>query len=261
MKNIRKLIALFCALLMILTLAAMPASALGLGKTKVGISWQDDPTGAGRATYAQAVIRAGGRPVYLPLVDSTAEAKEAVDSVDAVIMTGGEDINPALYGEAPSQKLETVNKERDTSDTLMLKEAISEDKPTLCICRGCQMLNVVRGGTLYQDLPTELPSDVSHRASGGIGINHHDIVVYGDNLLSDIMGGPGTYDVNSYHHQGIKDVGDGLTIAARAPDTLVEGVVLPGKKYVLGVQFHPELMVLGGHTQYLTFFEKLMAAA
>ena len=167
MKNIRKLIALFCALLMILTLAAMPASALGLGKTKVGISWQDDPTGAGRATYAQAVIRAGGRPVYLPLVDSTAEAKEAVDSVDAVSMTGGEDINPALYGEAPSQKLETVNKERDTSDTLMLKEAISEDKPTLCICRGCQMLNVVRGGTLYQDLPTELPSDVSHRASGG----------------------------------------------------------------------------------------------
>lgn len=239
---------------------AATAFACVCNRTKVGISWNNGTT-ASSATYMNAIRRAGGTVVMLPEVKTAAEAKKALDTVDALVMTGGADINPAMYGEERDPKLETVDDERDLSDSTLMREAIREDKPTLAICRSCQMLNVVQGGTLYQDLPSLLGTTVNHRDPVTKMVTYHTISVTPDNLLASAIGGPGTYRVNSAHHQGVKDLGKDLEVVARAEDGLPEGLVLKTCTFFLGTQFHPELMIAAGQSEYVKFFRDLMAAA
>ena len=191
--------------------------------------------------YIDAVTRAGGEPVLLEQATDLDSAKAALDTVDALILTGGEDVDPSYYNEAPDPMLEEPNPARDTSDYWMMTAALDEDFPTLATCRGMQVMNVVCGGTLYQDLPTQFDSDVQHRDPELVDFTYHDVTIEDGSLLAQIMGA-GKLNVNSWHHQGVKTVGEGLTVTARSDDGLVEALEMQDKTFMLGVQFHPERM-------------------
>jgi len=266
MKKSRTILALLVAVLMIFTLSACgkdageTASTASSGLTRVGISWAADDM-SGYQDYADAVTKAGGEPVFLPQITTQEEAKAALATVDALVMTGGEDINPTLYNDQPYEKLEEVNDVRDTSDSLLLNEAIAEDFPTLCTCRGMQLLNVVCGGTLYQDIPTQYSTQVTHRDPNREDWVYHNVIVDVDGIMANCFGGQGTYWVNSWHHQGVRELGAGLTVTAYSADGFVEGIVMTDKTYIMGVQFHPEGLIASGYDQYLTFYTNLIAAA
>ena len=210
--------------------------------------------------YIDAVTRAGGEPVLLEQATDLDSAKAALDTVDALILTGGEDVDPSYYNEAPAPMLEAPNPARDTSDYWMMTAALDEDFPTLATCRGMQVMNVVCGGTLYQDLPTQFDSDIQHRDPELVDFTYHDVTIEDGSLLAQIMGA-GKLNVNSWHHQGIKTVGEGLTVTARSDDGLVEALEMQDKTFMLGVQFHPEWRVVEGDDSFLPFFTALMDAA
>ncbi len=236
-------------------------------KVKVGISWQEDINqdehGEDLMAYINTVEKAGGEPVLLDLVKDQEGAKAELEKVDVLVMTGGEDIDPAYYDEEEDPNLEEVNKERDVSDMAMLQEAIDEDMPVLCTCRGLQLLNVLSGGSLYQDLPTAeefKDSDIVHRDPEEIDFTYHDVAIEEGTILYDIVG-KDTLKVNSWHHQGIKEVGDNLKVSATAPDGTVEGIEREDCTYVIGVQWHPEWSVEEGDDSFLIFFTHLMDQA
>ena len=242
------------------TAAADDAAA----KVKVGISWQEDINtdehGEDLMAYVNTVEKAGGEPVLLDLVKDQEGAKAELEKVDCLIMTGGEDIDPSYYGEEPDPALEDVNKERDVSDMAMLQEAIDEDMPTLCTCRGAQVLNVLSGGSLYQDIPTTdefKDSGILHRDPEEVDFTYHELTIEEDSLLAKIVGDT-KLNANSWHHQGLKDIGDNLKVTAHSDDGMVECVERTDCSYVIGVQFHPEWHVEEGDDSFLVFFTDLM---
>lgn len=227
----------------------------------IGISYMDeDSMGEDLQAYVDVVEQAGAEPLVLSLVDNEEDAAAALEEVDALIVTGGEDIDPALYGQEPADTLETVNEARDTSDMLVLAEALELDMPVLLTCRGHQMLNVLQGGTLYQDLPTMYESDVVHRDPEEYDFTYHEITIEEDSLLADIVGDT-TLEVNSWHHQGINELGDGLTVTATTEDGLVEAMEMTDKTFVVSVQFHPEWNVLEHDGAQMEFFTELIEYA
>ncbi|MBQ6496440.1 MAG: gamma-glutamyl-gamma-aminobutyrate hydrolase family protein [Firmicutes bacterium] len=230
----------------------------------VGISWQEDidqeEHGEDLMAYVHTVEKAGGEAVLLPLVKDQEEAKAELEKVDCLIMTGGEDVDPAYYGEEPDENLEEVNKERDVSDMAMLQEAIDEDMPVLCTCRGLQVLNVLSGGSLVQDIPTSeeyKDSKIQHRDPAEEDFTYHDLTIEEDSLLAQIVGDT-TLNANSWHHQGIKELGDNLKVTATSEDGMIEGIERTDCSYIVGVQFHPEWNVEEGDDSYLVFFTDLM---
>lgn len=231
------------------------------GKVKVGVSWNADEIDEDAQLYMDAVTKAGGEAIYLPQIKTEEDAKNALAEIDALVMTGGEDIDPSYYGEEPNEKLETVNEDRDTSDSLLIKAALDEDIPMLCTCRGMQFLNAISGGTLYQDLPTQNPSDIDHRDPNREVFVKHEITVDNDNIVATAFGGEGTYTVNSWHHQAIDQLGDNLKVVATAPDGIIEAIVREDKDYVMGLQFHPEAMIDEGDDSFLAFYTELINQA
>ena len=252
-------------LLLALALTAVPAMAKG-DKVKVGLSWVGDVTKGERTkktkSYAAAVKKAGGEPVLLDGAVDAETAGAILDGVDCIVFLGGPDIGPSWYGESPAPGLEEVNPARDVSDYWLARTAIDRGMPLLAICRGCQLVNVVCGGTLYQDIPSQLGSDL-HRDPRKKKYAWHDIAVEdGDSLIAAALGGPGAYEVNSWHHQGIKDVGKGLVVTARSADGLPEALEFKGSnQFMLAVQYHPEKMIEKGRKQQLRLFEMLIEAA
>lgn len=230
-------------------------------KVKVGVSWNADEIDEDAQLYIDAVTKAGGEAIYLPQIKTEDDAKNALAEIDALVVTGGEDIDPSYYDEEPNEKLETVNEVRDTSDSLLIKAALDEDIPMLCTCRGMQFLNVLSGGTLYQDLPTQNPSDIDHRDPNGKVFAKHEITVDKDNIVAAAFGGEGTYTVNSWHHQAVDQLGDNLKVVATAPDGVVEAIVREDKDYVMGLQFHPEAMIAEGDDSFLAFYTNLIDQA
>lgn len=230
-------------------------------KVKVGVSWNADEIDKDAQLYIDAVTKAGGEAIYLPQIKTEDDAKNALAEIDALVVTGGEDIDPSYYDEEPNEKLETVNEVRDTSDSLLIKAALDEDIPMLCTCRGMQFLNVLSGGTLYQDLPTQNPSDIEHRDPDRKVFAKHEITVDKDNIVAAAFGGEGTYTVNSWHHQAVDQLGDNLKVVATAPDGVVEAIVREDKDYVMGLQFHPEAMIAEGDDSFLAFYTNLIDQA
>jgi putative glutamine amidotransferase len=236
---------------------------------RVGIAWladfEDGQVDEDTQAYLDAIAVAGGEAVLLPQATDATSADEALAMVDCIIMTGGEDIDPSLYGQEADEMLEEINTARDTSDYWMITEALAQDVPMLATCRGMQMLNVVCGGTLIQDIPTQYSTEVSHRDPELEDFAYHTITVEADSLLSEIMadtlGEDMQLEVNSWHHQGVETVGEGLVVTSYADDGLVESLEIPGTTFVMGVQFHPEWFVEDGDLAYLPFFLRLMEAA
>lgn len=227
----------------------------------IGISWCEDTDVSEYSedlqAYIDAVELAGGVSILLPLLEEEAQANEWLEEIDALIMTGGEDIDPSYYNEKPDANLEDVNSERDQSDYILLTVALERNMPVLAICRGHQMLNVVCGGSLYQDIPTQYETDILHRSLDEVDFEYHDIGIVKGSKLAEIMGS-GSIEVNSWHHQAIKDLGLGLYIVATSADGMVEAIEREGMAFVVGVQFHPEWHVEDGEMEYLAIFEKLV---
>lgn len=184
-------------------------------------------------SYPEALSRAGHLPVVIPRFGSDAQLDETVSHLDALVMTGGEDFDPAIYGEKASPNLGTVNGPRDDFDLRLLAAARRRRLPVLGICRGCQLLNIAFGGTLWQDLPSEFPGkDVQHRNV------HHPISILPDSRLAYVLDVTNTV-VNSRHHQAVKRLAPGFRIVAKSPDGVVEAIESDGYPAV-GLQFHPE---------------------
>ncbi len=233
-------------------------------KVKVGISWdrvyKDNVIPSDTQVYIDALKKVGAEPVLLGQIKTEKDAVKELNKVDAVIMTGGEDINPKYYNEKPHEKLEAVKDDRDTSDYLLLTTALKKDYPILGTCRGMQLLNVVQGGTLYQDIPTQHPSKVLHRDPKREDFVDHACKIDPNSHLYKILKKK-EVTVNSWHHQGVKDLGKDLKVVATAPDGIIEAIEVPSASFVLGVQFHPEWHVEEDGDLYLEVFEALKAQA
>lgn len=189
--------------------------------------------------YMQGLQACGALPLVLPLTTDEGVLADALRLCDGLLLTGGHDIDPALYGQAPLPQCGVLCPARDKMEVYLLRAALAADKPVLGICRGIQLLNAVLGGTLYQDLPTQHPSDVTHVMTPPYDRAVHTVEILPGTLLADLFGA-GTLAVNSYHHQAVDKAAPGLQVMAQAPDGLVEAVRLPGKGFVAAVQWHPE---------------------
>ena len=202
------------------------------------------------SSYYKSVEKAGGAPVIIPLVNNMQAAEAVVRALGGLIMSGGEDVDPARYGEAVWNETVGVNSPRDTSDFLLLEAARKLGVPVLGICRGEQIVNVFYGGTLYQDLPSQRPGDFSHKQKEAGNIATHSVSLVDGSILKDILGVE-SVGVNTFHHQAVKDIAPGMKINAYGSDGLVEG--FEGKN-VLCIQFHPEKFIEGGDDTFLPIF-------
>ena len=188
--------------------------------------------------YLDGIRAAGGIPVVLPLEMSEKDADQIIETCDGFLFTGGQDVSPELYGEKGCPSV-VSSSERDKLERLLLAKALLTDKAILGICRGLQFINVFFGGTLWQDLPSQHPSEIVHRQGKPYGIPTHDIRLNGD--LRTLLGKE-VIEVNTLHHQAIKDLSNDLTPMAVAPDDIIEAVQMAGKRFVWAVQWHPEYM-------------------
>jgi putative glutamine amidotransferase len=192
-----------------------------------------------RADYVRSVERSGAVPLVLPTLESE-HAEALLDRIDGLVLSGGVDVDPALYGRPRHPKLGRVDRKRDDFELALTRHALRRDLPLLAICRGQQVLNVATGGTLIQDIPSELEGAVTHAAPGRRTRRSHAVEATLGSKLGEILG-PGPLSVNSFHHQAIGRLGDGLVVSARScDDQVIEGVELAGRRFVLGVQWHPE---------------------
>jgi putative glutamine amidotransferase len=184
--------------------------------------------------YVEVVERAGGRPLLVPPSDDAVD--ETLDALDALIFSGGSDLDPTTYGADPHPETNGVRPERDTAELALLQAALERDMPVLAICRGSQVLNIVRGGDLVQHLP-EVVGDDKHKHTPG-EFADHDVAIDRATRLGAIVGEHAP--VKSHHHQGFGRLGEGLREAARAEDGTIEALEDPSKRFAIGVLWHPE---------------------
>lgn len=205
---------------------------------------QDGDTSRVRLTaaYVTALENAGLVPVIIPPLSDGRAAAAILDSVSGLVLTGGEDVDPARYGETPHLKIRSVNPARDATEAALIQEAKSRGTPVLAICRGIQILNVALGGTLVQDIASECDTNISHDDEGARDSRAHDITIEAGSRIARAMG-TDNCSVNSFHHQSVKQVADGMRITARSPDGVIEGLESIGEDWwVMAVQWHPEEM-------------------
>jgi len=185
--------------------------------------------------YVDAFERAGGRALLIPPAQDGVE--ETLDALDAIVFSGGADVDPVHYGADPHPETDTPQARRDAGEMALLHAALERDMPTLAICRGFQLLNVARGGDLVQHLPEQVGNDDHKPIPGEFAV--HPVEVKEGSRLGEIVGP--TPRVTSHHHQALGRVGDGLVETAWAADGTLEGVEDPSQRFVVGVQWHPEV--------------------
>jgi putative glutamine amidotransferase len=191
-----------------------------------------------RDDYVRAVEKAGGLP--LVLAGRPEDAAAYLDRVDALVLSGGADIDPAHYGEKPHPTVTQVHVERDAFELALCREALRRDLPTLAICRGHQLLNVATGGTLIQDIPSQVVAAIDHDPDVARWECCHEVEVVPGTRLRAILGRD-RVAVNSFHHQAVKELGHGLVPSARGSgDGIIEGMEMPDRRFMIGVQWHPE---------------------
>jgi putative glutamine amidotransferase len=205
--------------------------------------------------YIESTTLSGGVPFILPVLEDEKMIKAQAESIDGLILSGGQDVNPLLYGEEPTTKSGAPFLARDKSEQLLLKHVIDQRKPVLAICRGLQILNVAYGGTLYQDISEIEESFVKHDQYKNTSNPSHSITVKEGTHLHSLYGSG--ILINSFHHQAIKDVAPGFDVSAWAKDGVIEAVEKQGNQFVVGVQWHPEMMAKE-HASMLNLFRLFM---
>lgn len=206
--------------------------------------------------YVESVRAAGGDPVVLDWNTQSADA--ALASVAAVVLTGGPDIDPKYYGETAHPAVQRAPSARDEFEIALVRRAVERDTPMLAICRGMQVLNVAAGGTLTQDIPSALPSHAPHAVNDPKNALAHPVRIAPGSRLAELMGATHA-DVNSRHHQAVKQAAPGFVVTATAPDGIVEAVEKPDARFCLGVEWHPENFVETG--EFLPLFRGLVEEA
>jgi putative glutamine amidotransferase len=216
----------------------------------IGLTCSTDSFGADRPpfyrlnhAYVHAVTHAGGVPIMIPSLGNSETLRTLYDLVDAILLPGGGDIQPALYGAQPHPTVTYVDELLDETELAVARWALAEEKPVFGICRGQQTLNVAAGGTLVQDIPSEVPGALIHRFQPRNALAH-PILVEPGSRLADLFGTT-SLDVNSVHHQAIDEVAPGFVVTARSPDGIAEGLEHPNHRFAVAVQFHPEELIPG----------------
>jgi putative glutamine amidotransferase len=189
--------------------------------------------------YIDGIREACGLPVILPFTDDKKEISQLADMCSGFLFTGGHDVDPALYNEAALGDMVVHCRKRDTMEKKFLEIALRDDKSVLGICRGIQFINAVLGGTLYQDIQTQHPSDTEHHQKPPYDVPVHSVVLKKGSPLQRLLNSD-TLNVNSYHHQAIKMTAPALREMAFSPDGITEAVYKPDSKFVWAVQWHPE---------------------
>lgn len=198
------------------------------------------------STYLNAIQQAGGVPVVLPPQLSPRSWERLAAGLDGLLLTGGGDMDPACFGEAPHPTLYDVAPVRDAFETAAARWALERGMPLLCICRGMQVLNVALGGSLFQDVGTEPGTTLTHSQKERRDQPTHTVKVTPGSRLAEVLGAD-VVEVNSMHHQAVKELGRGLTACAWASDQIVEGIELPEHQgFAIAVQWHPEELI--GHS-------------
>ena len=231
-------------------------------KPVIGISAPLHPESRGYRIshcYADAVTEAGGIALLLPAVTAPEDVELLLQNLDGVLIPGGPDVDPLFYGEEPRQGLGLVIRSNDVFEMHLLKAARAAHKPILCVCRGVQVLNVTFGGTLIQDIPSQLPEALRHMQ---IPVDRadptHSVDIVKDSYLYEVFGTE-TVLTNSFHHQCINKVAPGFSVSAKARDGVIEAIEVKEER-ILGVQWHPEEMV-HAHPEHLRLFKQLVDAA
>lgn len=232
-------------------------------KPYIGISAANS-NGSSRLSmaYTDAVIKAGGLPVIIPVTTDSEVLNQLVKNLDGVIFSGGLDVAPEAYGEDSITCTLDVDRLRDTYELKLLKLAIDRNLPILGVCRGQQLINVAFGGTLFQDIPEQHPeSDIAHMQQQERTETTHTVNVYPGTCLHGIMLQESVVGVNSFHHQAVKDVAPGFVVAAVAPDGIVEAIESFPNRSILAVQWHPELLTADSTGRMLNVFRHFVKEA
>jgi len=240
-------------------------------RPRIGITLDVEPPAPGSAggllqimklpeDYAKAVAKAGGMPLLLPWTRDVGLQREMIDQIDALLIPGGDDIDPKLYGQSPHPKTKQIGPDRTAFDLAMLSLAEARKLPTLGICFGCQLMNVHRGGTLHQHIPDVPRESPLVHSKPGDRMNAHEVTLQRGSKLAAIMGGGQLekFSVNSRHHQAVASLGHELVATARASDNIIEAIEDPTLPFWLAVQWHPENLT---NTLHERLFEALIKAA
>lgn len=194
-----------------------------------------------KQTYINAIIDLGGIPYIIPYTNDNEVLKEFLKDMDGYLFTGGEDINPLMYGEEIQSYCGFISNIRDNHEALIYNIIKDMDKPILGICRGAQFLNVMYGGTLYQDINNQVNSKVNHNMDKPYTNSAHKVYLEKGSYIQRIIK-EDYIEVNSIHHQAVKDIGVGLTVNGVSKDGIIEAFQDKNKKYLVGVQWHPEYL-------------------
>lgn len=205
--------------------------------------------------YPNAIENAGGIPIVLPLINDINTLKDQLSLCDGLLLPGGIDVNPLSYEELPMPLLENCNDLVDWYHINLAKNALELNIPILGICRGCQVLNVAFGGTLYQDISYSTDAPILHKQKSHLSEKCHPIYIKENSIVNEIFGN--NYIVNSAHHQAVQKLAPNFKNTAVSPDGIIEAIEMIDKPFVVGIQWHPEMMAAHDNTT-LKLFEKFI---
>ena len=211
------------------------------------------------SAYTDAINSVGGLAIILPYTDNESVLSEYAELCDGFLFTGGADVDPAIYGEEILPECGEIQKYRDEYELKLFPLILKKKKPSMFICRGCQVLNVALGGTLYQDIGAQYKTDILHSQKEPKTASSHGVNIISETPLSELIGKQ-RMTANSFHHQAVKDVGCGLKVMARADDGIIEALYGTGDTYLRAYQWHPERLAgISGENNAL--FEDFIKAA
>jgi len=222
---------------------------------------QGKPYHRSYARNAWAIADAGGLPVYVPAGLDEAVLRELYERLDAVLLPGGPDVDPVYYGAERHAQTKEIDDARDSLELTLARWTYADDRPLFGICRGHQVMNVAFGGTLVQDIPSAIKTDLSHDTPDELPRTtiQHEVQVSPDSHLAAILGSTHVA-VNSLHHQSVERPAPGIQITGYSPDGVIESLEAPDKRFVLSVQWHPEDLYTGDEAMK-RLFESFVEAA
>ena len=193
-------------------------------------------------TYTEAVYKSEAIAFIIPMTDNKTMLKKSIEKIDGLILTGGVDVHPFYFNEEPHQKIGEINKDRDEFDLLIIKYAVEMKKPILAICRGMQILNVYFGGSIIQDIPSQVEKSILHSQTAPINVATHKIKIEKNSFIYKILGEES--EVNSFHHQAVKQVANDFVVTAKSSDGIIEAMEYKNmnEHFILALQWHPEAM-------------------